>query len=205
MSALNPETAVDAKLYATWMKRCVIGAVAALSLTVLLAFAVIFIEPDKRYFAQTESGRIVPIVSFGEPIQTNEAITGWVVQAVTETMTFGFHDWRLRLGSAMRYFTEDGRRSFNRAIESAGLLDRVRENRQIISSAPRAMPVIVQEGPNPLTGQYQWIVQVPINMTTEAGAVKSSSRFRVTLAVVRVSTLEKAQGLGIQQWVTEPI
>jgi len=67
------------------------------------------------------------------------------------------------------------------------------------------MPVIVQEGPNPLTGRYQWIVQVPINMTTESGAEKTSSRFRVTLAVVRVSTLEKEQGLGIQQWVTEPI
>lgn len=199
------EDSPSLEAHRTRLKYGVIGAAAAVAFSAVLLLSVLLVTPATRYFAQTPSGRIVPITAFDQPMQGNQAVRGWVAKAVTETMSFGFHDWRERLGWSMRFFTNTGRDAFFDAIRSSGLLEGVESRRQVLTSAPRAMPIIIGEGPDPVSGRYRWVVQVPINMTVESGTVSSLRRFRITLAVVQVPTVEKAGGLGIDQWVTQPL
>src|SRR5690606_34995798 len=62
-------------------------------------------QPENRFFATTEDGRVIPMVALNQPNLSSPALLSWVAQAATEVMTFGFNDYRRRLQEASRTFT----------------------------------------------------------------------------------------------------
>lgn len=159
-------------------------------------------QPENRYFATTEDGRLIPMVSLTQPNLSNPALMSWVAQAATEVMTFGFSDYRRRLQEASRNFTRRGWESFTGALQAARIIESIEENSQVISAAPRGAPVLQSEGV--VNGQYQWIVQIPMVMTYESGSRTRSDKWIVTLVIVRVPRLESPNGVGIAQWIAVP-
>lgn len=159
-------------------------------------------QPENRYFATTEDGRLIPMVSLTQPNLSNPALMSWVAQAATEVMTFGFSDYRRRLQEASRNFTRRGWESFTGALQAARIIESIEENSQVISAAPRGAPVLQSEGV--VNGQYQWIVQIPMVMTYESGSRSRSDKWIVTLVIVRVPRLESPNGVGIAQWIAVP-
>ncbi len=156
-------------------------------------------QPENRFFATTEDGRVIPMVALSQPNLSNPALLSWVAQASTEVMTFGFNDYRRRLQEASRNFTDRGWESFTAALQSARIIESIEANSQVISAAPRGAPVIQQEGI--VNGQYQWIVQIPMVLTYQSGSRTRSDNWMVTLVVVRVPRLESPNGVGIAQWI----
>ena len=65
-------------------------------------------QPENRYFATTEDGRLIPMVALNQPNLSTPALLSWVAQAATEVMTFGFNDYRRRLQESSRNFTRTG-------------------------------------------------------------------------------------------------
>lgn len=171
-----------------------------------LIFAMFFVinvhQPENRYFATTEDGRLIPMVSLSQPNLSNPALMSWVAQAATETMTFGFSDYRRRLQESSRNFTRRGWESFTTALQQARIIESIEANAQVISAAPRGAPVLQSEGV--VNGQYQWIVQIPMVLSYESGSRQRSDNWLVTLAVVRVPRLESPNGVGIAQWIAVP-
>ena len=159
-------------------------------------------QPENRYFATTEDGRLIPMVSLIQPNLSTPALMSWVAQAATETMTFGFNDYRRRLQESSRNFTAKGWESFTKAMQSARIIEALEENQQVITAAPRGAPVLQSEGLS--GGRYQWIVQIPMILTFQSGSQTRSARWMVTLVVVRVPRLESPNGIGIAQWVAAP-
>ena len=168
----------------------------------LMYFIVHVHQPENRYFATTEDGRMVPMVALSQPNLSNPALMSWVAQASTEVMTFGFNDYRRRLQEASRHFTEEGWKSFTNALKSARMLEAVETQTQVITAAPRGAPVLKAEGS--INGQYQWQVQIPMVLTIQSGSKKRTDNWMVTLLVVRVSRLESPNGVGIAQWLAIP-
>jgi intracellular multiplication protein IcmL len=167
---------------------------------IFIMFYVVHIhQPENRYFATTEDGRLVPMVALSEPNLNTPALTSWAAQAATEAMTFGFHDYRQRLQEASRNFTRTGWASFTAAMEDVKLIQTVESGRQLVTAVPSAAPIVVEEGL--VQGRYQWTVQLKLTISAQTSAGPSSSEQVITLLIVRVPRLESPSGVGIEQWI----
>ncbi len=183
------------------MLRVVVAQAVIVILLVCSLFYVIHIhQPENRYFATTEDGRLVPMISMNQANLSKPALMSWVAQSVSEVMTFGFSDYRRRLQEASRNFTKRGWESFTKALDQSGILDSVKENRQVLTTIPSGAPVLLEEGLDK-TGRYFWQVEIPIAITYEAGSKRRSDNLVVRLVIVRVPRLESPYGIGIEQWL----
>lgn len=156
-------------------------------------------QPENRYFATTEDGRLVPMVPLSEPNLSTPALMSWVAQAATEVMTFGFNDYRRRLQEASRNFTRSGWDSFTQALQRSRIMEMVEANQQVVTAAPQGAPIIISEGM--VNGRYQWQIQMPLTLTYQSGAKTRNDNLLVTLVIVRVPRLENPNGVGIEQWI----
>lgn len=186
---------------------------ALLKLTVLLALIIVALVvglfaitnsrvPENRYFATTEDGRLIPMVSLNQPNLSTPALMSWVAQSSTEVMTFGFNDYRRRLQESSRNFTRRGWESFTRALEQSRIIAGVEANQQVITAVPSGAPILKSE--NLVGGRYQWVVQMPLTLSYQAGANRRTQNMLVTVVIVRVPRLESANGVGIDQWLAVP-
>ena len=158
-------------------------------------------QPENRYFATTEDGRLIQMVPLNVPNLSTPALMSWVAQSATEVMTFGFHDYKRRLQEASRNFTRRGWGSFTKALENSRIMETVVSNNQVVTAAPRSSPILISEGT--VNGRYQWVVELPLNVTYQSGSKTRSDNLVVTLVIVRVSKLESPNGLGIEQWIAQ--
>lgn len=171
-----------------------------------LIFAIFFVihtnQPENRYFATTEDGRLVPMIALNQPNLSAPALMSWVAQSSTEVMTFGFNDYRRRLQESSRNFTRRGWESFTQALQRSRIIEMVEANQQVLSAAPRGAPVLQSEGL--VNGRYQWTVQLPLIVTYQSGSTQRQDKLLVTVVVVRVPRLESPNGVGIEQWIAVP-
>jgi intracellular multiplication protein IcmL len=172
---------------------------------VVMIFVMLYVvhihQPEYRYFATTEDGRLVPMVPLSEPNLSTPAITSWAAQAATEVMTFGFHDYKQRLQESSKNFTKTGWVSFTKALDAAQILSTVSTQLQVVTSAPTAAPVVMEEGV--VNGRYQWRVQVPITTRYKSSQGDRPETRVITMLIVRVPRLESANGVGIEQWIAQ--
>lgn len=177
-------------------------AVIIIGLILSMLFVIHVHQPENRYFATTEDGRLMPMVGLHEPNLSTPALMSWVAQASTEVMTFGFNDYKRRLQEASRHFTRTGWTSFTQALQSSRIIEIVETNQQILTAVPQGAPLLQAQGE--VNGRYQWTVQVPMILTYRSGSVDRSDRLLVTAVVVRQSRLETPNGVGIEQWIAAP-
>lgn len=188
--------------YRSVLKLAVFQSLIILGMIGVIFFVVHIHQPENRYFATTEDGRLVPMVALSEPNLSTPALMSWVAQATTEVMTFGFNDYRRRLQEASRNFTRRGWESFTQALQRSRIIEMVEANQQVVTAAPAGAPVLEREGM--VNGRYQWVVQIPMILSYQAGSRTRSDNWLVTLVVVRVPRLESPNGVGIEQWIAQP-
>jgi intracellular multiplication protein IcmL len=186
--------------YRTLIKIALFQAAIILGLLVVVGVFVNTHQPVRTYFATTEDGRVIPMVPLSQPNLTRPALLSWAAQSATETMTFGFHDYRRRLQESSRHFTRRGWASFAQALQDSGMIETVTDNRQVISATPRQAPTILAEGLL-ANGVYRWEVEMPMLITYELGQTRRSNNMNIRLVIVRVPKLESTNGVGIEQWI----
>lgn len=185
--------------YRSLLRLAFLQGIVILGLLSAVFFVIHSHQPENRYFATTEDGRLIPMLPLNQPNLSTPALLSWVAQATTEVMTFGFNDYRRRLQEASRSFTKTGWESFTKALQQSRIIETVETNQQVITAAPSGAPIVESEGMN--NGRYQWIIQLPLVVTYQSGSKTRSSRLLVTLVVVRVPRLESPNGIGIEQWI----
>jgi intracellular multiplication protein IcmL len=185
--------------YRTLLKVALLEAFVIVGLIAVMLYVVHVHQPENRYFATTEDGRLMPMIPLSEPNLSTPALMSWVAQSSTEVMTFGFNDYRRRLQESSRHFTREGWETFSKALEQSRILELVEANNQVVTAAPSGAPVIKGEGE--YRGRYQWQVQLPVILTFQSGRKTLGQNLLVTMLVVRVPRLESSNGVGIQQWV----
>lgn len=185
--------------YRTLLKLSIVEALIILGLIGVMFYVVKVHQPENRYFATTEDGRLIPMVSLQEPNLSTPALMSWVAQASTEVMTFTFTDYRRRLQEASRNFTRKGWESFTKALEQSRIIELVEDNQQVVTAAPRGAPLLLEEGIR--GGRYSWVVQIPMVVTYQSGSKSRSDNLMVTVVIVRVPRLESPNGVGIEQWI----
>lgn len=188
--------------YRSLLRLAMIQGIVILGLIGAMYFVIHVHQPENRYFATTEDGRLIPMVALNEPNLSTPALLSWVAQASTEVMTFGFNDYRRRLQESSRNFTRTGWESFTTALQRSRIIEMVEANQQVITAAPQGAPILESEGL--VAGRYQWVIQLPLVLTYQSGARTRSESLLVTVVVVRVPRLESANGVGIEQWIAVP-
>jgi len=186
--------------YRTLIKIALFQGVAVLALIATFLVFLNIYTPTRTYFATTEDGRVVPMIPLSQANLSRPALLSWAAQAASETMTFGFHDYRRRLQESSRHFTRKGWWSFTQALQDSGMIETVNENRQVLTAIPRSAPTILAEGLTP-AGVYRWEVEMPMQITYELGQSKRSDAMNIRLVIVRVPKLESTNGVGIEQWI----
>lgn len=156
-------------------------------------------QPENRYFATTEDGRLIPMVPLSQPNLSTPALLSWVAQAVSETMSFSFSNYRRNLQESSRHFTKAGWESFSAALQVARIIESIEQNTQEVTAVPRGAPILKFEGL--VGGQYQWQVQIPIILSYVSGSKTRQDNWIITLVIVRVPRLESPNGVGIAQWI----
>jgi len=188
--------------YRSLLRLCLLLGLIVLGLLGAMYFVIQVHQPENRYFATTEDGRLVPMVPLNEPNLSTPALMSWVAQASTEVMTFGFNDYRRRLQESSRNFTRRGWESFTGALQRSRIIEMVEANQQVVTATPQGAPIVVSEGL--VAGRYQWEIQLPLVLTYQSGARIRNDKLLVTIVVVRVPRLESPNGVGIEQWVAVP-
>ena len=188
--------------YRSLLKLALIQVVVILGLIGSMYFVIQIHQPENRYFATTEDGRLVPMIALNEPNMSVPALMSWVAQASTEVMTFGFNDYRRRLQESSRNFTRRGWESFTQALQKSRIIEMVEANQQVVTAAPQGAPILESQGL--VAGRYQWVVQLPMVLTYQSGARSRNDSLLVTMVVVRVPRLESPNGVGIEQWIAVP-
>lgn len=187
--------------YRSILRIAVIEALIILLLIGAMYFIIQVHQPENRYFATTEDGRLIPTTALSEPNLSVPALMSWSAQAATEVMTFGFNDYKRRLQESSRNFTRTGWASFSKALEKSRIIEMVEANQQVVSAAPSSAPVLVSEGL--YRGVYQWEVDVPLVVTYQSGSTVRTDRLLVKLIIVRVPKLESPNGVAIEQWLAQ--
>ncbi len=188
--------------YRSLLRIAILQGVIIVGLIGVMLYVVHVHQPENRYFATTEDGRLVPMIALSEPNLSTSALLSWVAQSATEVMTFNFSDYQRRLQEASRNFTRRGWESFTQALQQSKIIEMVVENQQVVTAAPSGAPILVSEGE--FNGRYQWTVQLPLIVTYQAGTKRRSDGLMITIVIVRVPRLESPNGIGIEQWIAVP-
>ena len=181
------------------------AALGLLVVVIALAAAVVALvlrdRPADRVVAATPDGRLIELTQLNEPVMTQAALQSWVVTAVTESFTLGFHDYQLRAGQVREYFTEQGYAGYTEQLAESRMLERIRKFQQVTSAVARGAPVITKA--TLWQGRAVWTVETPLLLTFHAGNREEVERLLVTVLVMRVEREERPAGIGIQQLVAE--
>lgn len=177
-----------------------IQGIVAIFLVGVLVYNVQYGVPKDRYFAVSTKGSPRPLAGLPTPYLNLAAIETWTATAVTSVMTFGFNDVDEKFADNRVFFTTDGWRSFNEAMERGGLKKVVIDNQQIITSIVTSTPSIAWAGMR--MGKFTWVVQAPIAMTIRAGGKAVTRKINVRLILVRLPTADNPMGIGIDNWIS---
>lgn len=156
-------------------------------------------QPEPKYFATSEDGRITPIYPLSAPMVSDSALLQWANQAAVAAYTYNFATYRKELQDASEYFTPDGWNDFEQALQSSRNLETVINKKLVVTAVATGAPVILDRGV--LDGHYSWKVQMPLLVTYESASTTIQQPILVTMLVTRVTTLNVPKGIAIAQFV----
>ncbi|MES2212278.1 MAG: type IVB secretion system apparatus protein IcmL/DotI [Pseudomonadota bacterium] len=210
-AAVTPGSAVETVVLRNFFYRDNYYRMMTLTLwLLLLAFALMgFIyfqqatRPTPKYFATTPDGALIELIPLDEPNLSPNTLLQWATQAATASYTFNFVNYRQAFQDARIYFTPDGYNNFIKAIEASRNLEAVKQKKLVVSAVPTGVPVVVNEGR--ISGRYAWQIEMPMLISYQSANERIVQNIKLTMLVLRVSTLESPRGLGIGQFIVETV
>ena len=170
-----------------------------IGLVITVAYLVIS-KPTPKYFASTNSGRIIPLIPLNQPNLSDAEIIQWASRAVISVYSYNYVNFRSAFQGNRGYFTQAGWRGFLAALEASKAIKTVQDNKLMVSAVLSGAPVISNQ--YEYQGRYSWVLQMPV-LVTYQGSDTSNQSFIVRLKVQRVSTLDNIYGVGISEFVVQ--
>ena len=169
----------------------------ALMISVVMNFVLIARKPTQQYFAVTADGRITPLIPLSQPLVSQEEVVQFAQECVTKSFSLDFvdRDIKTKLESLHSCYTDIGFKALMDAMDSSGLISKIRTGRLVSSAAATGAGVIVAEDPSDPLG-FKWVVQQPISITLENQTQRRSYTFIVETAVQRIPTVDNPRGMS---------
>ena len=173
----------------------------ALVLAVSLAIQVMRGSPEPDIVASTADGRIIPATRLDEPMMNEDALRQALARAIVETFTLSFHDYRMRLEQARRYYTDASFAELVEQLEQTGFIKRLTGAYQVCEAILEGVPTVVSQQRH--DGVLYLAFETPILLTFRAGTRTRTARFLVRSLVTRTPLSENVRGWAIAQTVLE--
>lgn len=168
------------------------------------------ITDDDGRVLYSKSGRPLmrPMAPQEKPVTTRATLLQWATLAVTSINNFTASNYQTSLKEEIpKYFTPEGGQAFLDELESSGILDRVVQDRLILSSVVIGTPVVLKQGMlsyGIFNNKYTWKIQLPLLVTFQAATrqktIIEKKKYIVTLLVIEMPTWLSPNGIGIQQY-----
>ena len=168
----------------------------ALVISQVIAWTALSAKPENIYFATYEDGGIIPLVPISEPFLNNGQVINFAVEAITNSFSMDFLNWRKNLSDASGYFEQpDGWNNFLTALDNSGILDFIK-NRRLISNSIINEAFVIDDGID-IKGRYYWTVQIKMKITYESSSERSTDNYIADVVVSRIPVWENSRAVGI--------
>jgi len=184
--------------YRRVMKLLLIMSIIMVILVLILAYLFTH-RPEPRYFATTQSGRILRLIPLNQPMLSSEALLSWASQVAMSAYTYNFANYRQKIQTQEINFTGDAWQQFLQQLKDSGNIQAVDQRKINVNGVVSGSPVIVYQGM--LKGRYAWKVQVPLLVTFVSASDRFQKNYMVTMVIVRVSTVQNQNGVAVAQFV----
>ncbi len=168
--------------------------------------------PSPVYFATTDDGIPIRIISLSQPNKSDLALLEWASEAAVNVYTFNFVNYREALQDAREYFTRSGYQNFMAALKDSNNLNAVQARKLLVSAQVEAngTSMILRSSKTEdsfrINGKYTWQVQIPMLLTYESGGTdKFLQHIMLTMTITRMSPLDSSSGLGIDSFVVREV
>jgi len=177
------------------------GLVIVLLVAAILAM-LLSMETRHIYFATTADGRIIRVVPLNEPLRSRADVVSWAAGKSQEIMRFGYSDFRQRLQQASTNFTQTGWESFTKAMREARIIEAVEARKLTVSMDIEGAPEVKLAAEK--DGIFTWYLHFPVTIRFDGNDPPAPIFATLLLQIVRVSTLQNAEGISIEQWIAAP-
>lgn len=180
----------------------------SLIVVVILACALVYVvrHPTKPlYFVVDDVGRLVKDVPLDTANMPLPEIEKWVMEAVENTYSYDYINYRTQLQEAQKYFSERGWREYMEGLRTSNNLLALTERKLVVIAKVVGKPKLLTEGYLP--GNIRvWRFEIPVLVTYLLPPnYDEKSQFQnpmlVTMTVKRQSILNSYQGLGVIQLI----
>lgn len=160
-------------------------------------------KPAPQYFATTYDGKLIPIIPLSEPSLNDNQLQQWAVEAAVASYSFDYVNYRKSLQESRIYFTKTGYTYFLKALKDSNNLEAVTSKKMIVSATPTGAAIILNKGliKDGEKTLYRWQVQLPMVINFQSETTPITQYVILNMTIVRVSTLESPDGVGIASYV----
>ena len=167
----------------------------------VLTMAYLFTHrPDPKYFATTQSGRVLQLVPLSNPMLSTEALLSWASQVAMGTYTYNFANYRQKIQMQEGNFTSDAWQQFLTLLKDTGNIEAIDKRKLNLSAVVSGQPIVVFTGI--WEGRFIWKVQVPLLVTyVGASGPPFQKQYMVMMTIVRVPTVQNINGVAVAQFI----
>lgn len=183
-----------------WLPIIILLLVAHLGL-ISLDYFQFFIRSPGQFFGLPSTDKPFEVVALDRPNVSSRALLSWVTLAATATFTFDFVNYQDQLKALQDYFTADGYNNFLTALQNAGTISKIDEDKLVLSAVAIGPAIIMTEGEQ--RSGYTWRVQVPLLVRYQSASVNETRIQIVDVLVTQVSTSDAPKGIGIAQYIAK--
>lgn len=160
-----------------------------------------FSKPVPVDFKTLDDWRVVPLAPLDQPYITQPILIQWVSNVLPETFTLDFVNYEARMRHAAEYFTSDGWKQFQKAIEFYAGQNALTKAKLFVNASAAGAPFILNQGM--IHGTYGWWIQMPLNLIYSSSVPGETRSLTVQALVVRVSTLNDLKGVKIDNIIVK--
>jgi intracellular multiplication protein IcmL len=157
-----------------------------------------------RYF-EAIHGQLIQAVPTNHPLLTSGAVLTGAQEALESGFNMNFHDYRMRIEHAAKWFTAAGFKAYHEALFNSGNMKTLERKRLFMSIAITGAPVIVQQGVLQGTHLYAWKIQIPVKVIFESSGYENAERHLATLILVRQNNVQIPRGWAVNSIVFGPM
>lgn len=179
-------------------------ALVAIAIMAVVVYGLVARGVEREYFAyDSKTGVMVKLVPLDQPMGPDSAVLDYASRCVVAINTYDFVNYRAQMQQAQSCFTDDGWNKYMEAINRAGSMRSVINNRMVATAAISQAPVITRHGL--VRGTLAYEVEVPTIITYSGGQAGNNptQRILIKLLLTRIPAHEGAAGLAITQYIAE--
>jgi intracellular multiplication protein IcmL len=179
-----------------------LNVIAVAGLIILVGLLTHFSSSKTRILPTTSDNKLIMPPPVDEPVDEN-IVSLWLVDAVTQSTTMGFHDYQIRLKEIRPLFTDRGWESFMRYMKTSyggrpSLVSRLDNDRLVLYSTPVQAPQILQRGL--VNGVYTYVVRYTVRLQETSIVSNADPRYTIDISIERVKAEISPSGLAVSQW-----